>query len=206
MIELLFTSTVLLIGDSHSVGPFGWYLDENLRKTGHNVATYASCGSIAKWWTTSQKTTCGFYSNDLNNQVTRANTHPTPKLENILADVRPDVVIVELGANYQNTPSDEFARGDLKNLLKMIRESGAKCFWITPPDKRLNRDSAPRIERLIREAVGDECPIFDSTKVTKYPAIGGDGVHYWFPAGMPVARQWADAAFESFTKHLYERP
>ena len=92
MIDLILASTVMIIGDSHSVGPFGWYLDENLRKKGYHVASYASCGSIAKWWTTQQNTTCGYFSKDLNGNVIKATTYPTPKLISLLTEVRPEAV------------------------------------------------------------------------------------------------------------------
>jgi len=198
MIDLLLASTVMLIGDSHSVGPFGWYLDENLRKNGYHVASYASCGSIAKWWTTQQKTTCGYYSNDLNGNVTKATTHPTPKLTSLLAEVKPEAVFIELGSNYVKTPSDEFVKNDIKAFVKTIKDSGATCFWITAPDMRLYRNEIPRLDKLVYEAVGNDCVLYDSKKVTSYPATGGDGVHYWFSAALPIARKWADGAFEAF--------
>lgn len=200
MLELFFASTILIIGDSHSVGPFGWHLDEELRKAGHQVATYASCGSIAKWWTNSQKTTCGYYSNDLKNNITRATTHPTPKLSELLETIRPTSVIVELGSNYVKTPGDDFVRDDLKRMVQMIKDSGAQCFWISAPDMRLYRDALPRLDKLVQEAVGDYCEIFDSKTVTAYPATGGDGVHYWFKEGMPIARKWADGFVENFAR------
>ena len=190
----------MLIGDSHSVGPFGWYLDENLRKSGYHVATYASCGSIAKWWTSQQQTTCGFYSHDLNGVVTKADTHPTPKISELLAEVKPDAVLVELGSNYVKTPSDEFVKNDIKVFVKMIKDSGASCFWITPPDMRLFRNDIPRLDKLVYEAVGSDCVMFDSKKVTTYPETGGDGIHYWFNAALPIAHQWADGAFEAFKR------
>lgn len=198
MIDLLLASTVMLIGDSHSVGPFGWYLDENLRKEGYHVASYASCGSIAKWWTTQQKTTCGYYSNDLNGNVTKANSHPTPKLTSLLAEVKPEAVIVELGSNYVKTPSDEFVKNDIKAFVKTIKDTGATCFWISAPDMRLYRNDISRLDKLVYEAVGNDCVMFDSKKVTAYPATGGDGIHYWFNAGLPIAHKWADGAFEAF--------
>lgn len=198
MLDLLFASTILIIGDSHSVGPFGWRLDSELRKSGHQVATYASCGSIAKWWSTNQKTTCGYYSNDLNNNITRATTHLTPKISELLDTVRPDTVIVELGSNYVNTPGDDFVSADLKQLVKEIKDSGAECFWITAPDMRLYRDALPRIDKIIQDSVAEDCKIFDSKKVTSYPLTGGDGVHYWFKEGTPIANSWADSVVEEF--------
>lgn len=198
MIELILASTVMLVGDSHSVGPFGWYLDENLRKEGYNVATYASCGSIGKWWTTQQKTTCGYYEKDLNGKVTQANTHPTPELTSLLAEVKPQVVIVELASNYVKTPSDEFVKNDIKAFVKTIKDAGASCFWISAPDMRLYRNDIPRLDKLVYEAVGNDCVMFDSKKFTNYPATGGDGIHYWFSAALPIAHKWADGAFEAF--------
>lgn len=198
MIELILASTVMLVGDSHSVGPFGWYLDENLRKEGYYVATYASCGSIGKWWTTQQKTTCGYYSRDLSGKITQVTTHPTPKLTTLLAEVNPQAVIVELGSNYVKTPSDEFVKNDITTFVKTIKDSGATCFWISAPDMRLYRNEIARLDRLVNEAVGNDCVMFDSKKFTNYPATGGDGVHYWFNAGLPIARKWADGAFEAF--------
>ena len=198
--SLVLASTVLIIGNSHLVGPFGWYLDENLRKSGLQVATFASCGSIAKWWSSGQKTTCGFYSNNLKGEVFKATVHPTPILSELLLQVRPDTVLVELGANYVNTPSDEFAINDLKAMVKTIKDSGARCYWIGSPDSRKYRTERPRIYRLITEAVGSDCPIFNSMNVTSYPETGGDGVHYWFKEGMPIARKWADAVSMDFLR------
>lgn len=198
MIDLILASTILIIGDSHSVGPFGWQLDENFRKHGYQVAIYASCGAIGKWWSTQQKTTCGYFSKDLNGKVTQATTHPTPKLSSLLSEIKPEAVIVELGSNYVKMPSDETARADIKALVKQIKISGASCFWISAPDMRLYRNELPRLNKLIKDAVGEECKIFNSQSVTSYPSTGGDGIHYWSPAGTPIARSWADAAFESF--------
>ncbi len=57
--------TGLFVGDSHSVGPFGWRLDGLLRKAGRKTATYASCGSIEQWWVTGKPTPCGYFFRDL---------------------------------------------------------------------------------------------------------------------------------------------
>jgi hypothetical protein len=198
--SLLLASTVLVIGNSHLVGPFGWYLDENLRNSGLQVATYASCGSIAKWWTSGQKTTCGYFSKNLKGEVVKATTHSTPNLAELLGNIRPETVLVELGANYVNTPSDSFAINDLKTMVKTIKDAGARCYWIGSPDSRKYRAERPRIYRLITEAVGADCPIFNSMNVTQYPESGGDGVHYWFKEGMPIARNWADAVAEDFLR------
>jgi len=198
MLSLIFASTVLVIGDSHMVGPFGWNLDEALRNQGHQVATYGSCGSVAGWWYSGKKTTCGFYSKDLSGKVTQVNSQETPLIENLMKIIKPDSVIVELASNYVNFGNEESAIKDMKRLVKSIKDSGASCFWMTAPDMRLYRNSISRLDRLVYEAVGDDCRVFNSSEVTSYPASGGDGVHYWFKEGLPMARNWATEAARSF--------
>ena len=194
-------ATVLFIGDSHSVGPFGWAMDQNLRDAGHSVATYASCGSIPRWWISGQKTTCGYFSRDIKGTKTQLNQAMTPLIDNLLADIKPDVVVMEFGGNYVKTPSDDYVVKDIKNFIKKIKATGSQCFWITNPDTRKYRDEIPRILRLTKEAIGEECPIFESYKVTRYPETGGDGVHYWNTLGTPIAKEWAKKAFEAFSVH-----
>ena len=194
----LSASTVLFVGDSHSVGPFGWALDQHFRDAGHQVATYASCGSIPRWWSTGQKTPCGFFSRDLKGTKVQLDQSPTPLMDNLLADLKPDVVVMEFGGNYVNTPSDDFVKNDIRTFIKKIKSTGAQCFWITNPDTRKFRSEIPRILGLIKEAVGNDCPIFESHLVTRYPETGGDGIHYWNTLGTPIAKSWALKAFEAF--------
>lgn len=194
-------ATVLFVGDSHSVGPFGWAMDQNLRDGGHQVATYASCGSIPKWWTTGQTTPCGFFSRDLKGTKVQLAKAATPLMDNLLAEVKPDVVVMEFGGNYTTTPSDDFVKKDIKSFIAKIKASGAECFFITNPDTRKHRAENPRVLKLIKEAVGTNCPIFESYLVTKYPETGGDGIHYWNTLGTPIAKSWAKKAFEAFKVH-----
>jgi len=105
---------------------------------------------------------------------------------------------MEFGGNYLNTPSDDFVKKDIKTFIQKIKASGASCFWITNPDTRNNRHAIPRILGLIKEAVGNDCLIFESHLVTRYPETGGDGVHYWNTLGTPIAKSWAAKAFEAF--------
>ncbi|MDD2805860.1 MAG: hypothetical protein PHV33_09915 [Elusimicrobiales bacterium] len=188
--------TVLFIGDSHSVGPFGWKLDELLRSGGQRTATYASCGSIAQWWVTGKPTPCGYFFRDLAGKVEKGQKGPTPVFTDLLEKVKPELVIVELGANYAGLPSDEFAIKDMGEMAAKIKAAGAACLWVTKPDSRKNHDDIPRILELTYKAVSDKCQVFDSTKVTKYPETGGDGIHYWSPQGTPIANAWAQYVYD----------
>ena len=191
-----YAGTVLLVGDSHCVGPFGWRLDALLREAGHKTATYASCGSIAQWWVTGKPTPCGYFFRDLDGKIEKGQKGRTPIFTELLAEVKPEAVIVELGANYAGLPSDEFAIGDMAGLTEKIKAAGAACFWVTRPDSRKGREDIPRILALTYKAVSDKCKIFDSTTVTRYPETGGDGIHYWSPEGTPVANAWAQYVYD----------
>ena len=197
---------ILYIGDSHSVGPFGWKMDEQLRAVpGAKVGFYASCGSIFQWWVTGKPTPCGYYFHDVDGKTDKGIKGPTPLFDDLMKQVKPSLVVVELGANYTGYPSDDFAVNDMKEMVKKISDAGAACFWITKPDSRKNHDDIPRILGLTHKAVTPYCTYFDSTLVTKYPATGGDGTHYWFKEALPMANAWAEAAFAAM-KPLLPKP
>ncbi len=193
-----FASTILYVGDSHTVGPFGHKLDQLLRDEGHEVATYGSCGSIASWWKSGKKTVCGFYSRNQNGDKVEQKIHTTPIIDHLLSHIRPEIVILEFGGNYGRIKSDEFVINDIKSFIKKIKSSGASCFYITNPDSRSNRKNIPRLSQLIKKAVGSECPIFESYRFTQYPQIGGDGIHYSFRSNKHLAFEWAKNVFEVF--------
>lgn len=178
------------------MGPFGQTLDQLLRTLPEaQVASYASCGSIAKWWYNQTNTPCGFFFHPENSAIQSGTKTPTPLFSPIINQMKPHLTIVELGANYAGMPNDEFAINDMKKMAIEIRNSGSECLWVTKPDSR-DRTAIPRILKLTTSAVQEYCTIFDSTKVTTYPATGGDGVHYWNTLGTPIAKNWARLVFE----------
>ncbi len=191
--------SVLFIGDSHSVGPFGKKLDFLLRENGFAVETYASCGSIAQWWVTGKPTNCGYFFKNFEGKTSFGLKADTPILAKLLEKNKPAFVIVELGANYASVLSDDMAIEDMSAMAKSIKATGAKCFWLTKPDSRKNSFDIPRVLALTQKAVSPYCDIFDSTKVTEYPEKGGDGIHYSFKEGIPIAENWAKEVFKWFS-------
>lgn len=191
IMSIFLASTILIIGDSHTVGPFGQKLDELLRGQDARVATYASCGSIARWWYTEQSTTCGYFERDLTGKKTETLSHPTPRFPELLDRLHPDHVIIALGTNYVRETNDQIVINDLSRMIGDIRSASAQCFWILPPDMRQFRSDLPRLNRLIKSAAGQDCRFFESSSFTRYPESGGDGIHYWSAEGTPLARAWA---------------
>jgi hypothetical protein len=198
MINFSLVLTTLILGDSHLVGPFGQQLDQALRFAGYQVATYGSCGSIGSWWFSGQKTTCGFYSSDIQGVPFRAKTFETPYISELLKTLRPDSVIVKLGTNYVRGYNESFIRADLLALVREIKQSGARCYWILPPDMRRFRSELPKLNSLILETIKGDCRVFDSPSVTQYPQEGGDGIHYGFPGGDLITKRWAQSVLDDF--------
>ncbi|MBY0518521.1 MAG: hypothetical protein K2P81_16535 [Bacteriovoracaceae bacterium] len=188
-------ASVLFIGDSHSVGPFGWEMDRLIRTIPGvtQTASYASCGSIAQWWVTGKSTPCGYWEHQGHQAAISLKTGPTPIFSDLLQKHKPSVVVVELSGNYMGY-SDSFSVDDMRAMAQKIKAIGAKCLWISTPKTRVNPDRILRLVPLVHEAVGDVCEVFESHLVTEYPATGGDGTHYWFAAGIPIAKSWAKAA------------
>ena len=190
-------SKTLFVGDSHSVGIFGKKLDSLLRKEEAPVITHTSCGAVAKWFRTGQKTRCGYFFKDVNGVVSSGKEKSTPIIDKTLENFSPETVIVALGGNYTHR-SDSYTVKDIDEIVSLVINTGAKCLWIGQPSARDNTRT-PRLYRLIKEGVKDRCPIFNSAEVTTYPSNPNlDGVHYWGREGKIQAQKWAAKAYEFY--------
>ena len=184
--------SILLMGDSHSVGPFGKTLDSGLRKLPDtSVRTIASCGSIIRWFYTGTPTSCGSLQIDESGKATEAVKAPTPLLKEVLAEKTPDLVIVELGANYMIGYPEATLTRDVERLLGDLETTGAKCLWVSPPDSRKYREERKDLVLRLEKLVSGRCQWFDSIHHTHYPDTGGDGVHYNTQSLTPIAKEWA---------------
>ena len=193
-------SKTLFIGDSHAVGIFGKSFDKLIRDSGEQIITHTSCGAVAKWFRTGQKTKCGFYFRDLNGVITSGKVGATPVVDQTIDTFKPDVVVVELGGNYTHR-SDSYTVKDIDELVSLIIDSGAKCLWYGAPSAR-NNARTPRLYRLINEGVKERCLVFNSAAVTKYPEDPRlDGIHYWGKQGRIQAEKWAKQAFEFYLEN-----
>jgi len=189
---------VMLIGDSHSVGPFGRHLDFLLRKEGYIVHTAASCGSTLKNWITGKSTNCGFFSKNIKGEVIEYNTGQTPLLKNIFDEVKPNILLIEMGANYQYYTFEKQIQEEIRSVLKFYAPMVDRCIWVTHPDSRKYPEQRLKLALLISETVLPFCEVFHSYEVTKYPSKGGDGIHYSFSTAVPIAKNWANLVFEKY--------
>jgi hypothetical protein len=189
---------LLFIGDSHTVGVFGHRLTnfvlDNLPDV--SITTVASCGSDPKWWIEGKPTKCGFWYRHSDGNEEDLHEKMTPKLESLLNEIKPEVTIVALGTNL--VPLNENERITYtKAMMTLLEKKGGRCIWIGPPDSRqISAVEINEVYRLLKRLSQQySCKLIDSREDTKYPALGGDGLHYDGEQGALIAEKWAKNIF-----------
>jgi hypothetical protein len=197
---------VIVIGDSHTEGPFGHELGARLRAAypGWRIETYASCGAAPNWYlpgsaASGHTSPCGtwFHRYSAENpskleDVTTAS--PTPLIGALLGS-RPDTVIVALGTNMADWKKGGLIGMDTASALaRAITGAGARCLWVGPPDGigQLTREQATaqiaQLNAALPKALGGACVYLQSH--TTYAGTDPQKLHY--PPG--PAKVWAGQA------------
>ncbi|MEO5666806.1 MAG: SGNH/GDSL hydrolase family protein [Bdellovibrionota bacterium] len=190
---------ILMIGDSLSVGRVSKTLQPLLtRELGVKTRIVASCGSRPRDWnskTSSYETSCGYddlsatRSEEIPYRDALKQPHATPKLVKLLAQEKPETIIIQQGTNMfwdlQDARDPKRARAEIRALLDQVfsaKPAPKKCLWIAPPDtSKWPSEMEDRLFHLISEEVSSRCRVFDSRTVTRYPvkpSRGADGIHY----------------------------
>jgi hypothetical protein len=196
---------VTLVGDSHTVGPFGRELDSMLRASYPvwKIETYASCGSSPSWFlagngASGHTSSCGTWFHRYNPQDTSkleslTAASPTPLIGALLAP-HPDTVIVALGANMADWDKGGISGlGTARALADAIVAGGARCVWIGPPDEagHMPADQAKaqvaRLNDALRQTLGDSCQFVQSH--TSYDRSWSDPMKMHYPP--EAAKAWA---------------
>ncbi len=208
---------ILYLGDSLSMGSFGRTMDAQMREAGHEVFTYVTGGATPYYWLSIygvQKTTIGHWEKTPERE-SRRKSATVPKVEKLLKKHWPEVVVVQTGVNlYAQLRSKQRSKKEnirevtmlVRNMGETIKASGAKCFWVTPPDSHVARyprklqDEMFQIMKLTASRYG---PVFNSQEVTTYtdPYPRTDGIHY----GSRAANAWGGLVAEEVNAWLTER-
>ncbi|MFN8673305.1 MAG: hypothetical protein U0457_14635 [Candidatus Sericytochromatia bacterium] len=204
---LLSKKRILHIGDSHTVGFYGREMDELLRNSGAIVRTYGSSGSSPSWWFNEKETKSGFYSKDENNNVYDPiiwkTPHKTPKIEALINEFKPEIIIVSLGANLLNQ-NEITIKKEVNDICKFITEKNIKLIWVGPPNGRKDKKPIEKQNFLydnIKPIVKNYGSFIDSRDYTYYPeTLKGDGVHFGGKDGKIIAQKWAKKVFEEIVK------
>lgn len=200
-------SRVLHIGDSHSCGIYGKTLHELMRATGATVRTCAVAGSSPIWWLNETIGNCGYYACDERGNVDQPADWQTPRitpnLNSIISEYKPDLVIFSLGANLAYSSPGEIC-SQVKSVCEPARQAGCRIVWVGPPEPRPGIAGAENYALLyenLKESAEKYGIFVDSRPLAKYPATGGDGLHYSGPAGTKIAQEWANQVMTQVQKN-----
>lgn len=226
---------VLVLGDSLGLCGFGKALDSRLRKdpSVSAVYTYLACGTVPISWLKTGSyahahTACGYWSiegrsGEPSSEVRdtygmrpgkRPESHAVPKIETLLEEHKPDIVIFQNGTNLLSLFSDGKtilpARHDsqirmyLSPFMSFLSEKAPtvkRVYWITPPVS--GRVTADIQEFLFNRIAAYDCAflsVIDSRALIKYPYRNTmpDKEHF-LGRDMDV---WAEGVFNRISEDL----
>lgn len=188
---------VLQIGDSHTQGTFGKELDARLRSTGAQVSTYASAGATAATFVRGKPTKYGYWekrADGSSRTVGYGKLATTPRLDGLLAREKPQVLVVNLGANFRGGQ----AKGQVARIGALAQKHNIPIIWVGPP--KTGRDGSnpkalARFDQTMAAAVAPYGRYVSSNRHTPRYS-GGDGLHYSGRVGRQIARRWAAGVFQ----------
>ena len=227
---------VLILGDSLALCGFGKRLDERFRQSGQVKATftYLACGTNPLSWLkerpyTHIQTHCGFVSIESNPGSghvkelqdvygqTRGHTpgsHAVPKLEDLLATVQPDILIMQTGTNLFDLFPDHKSvnpnrhGSELRNFIlpfinKAIHTPSnlRKIYWVASPTSgRVSKEIQDFVLQQTRSDIGHVAEVIDSRTLVSYPYhhMEPDKEHF-IGADMDM---WADKVFDIVERDL----
>jgi len=230
---------VLILGDSLALCGFGKRLDEKFRKNPRVKATYTyvACGTNPLSWLkerpyTNIKTHCGFVSIESNGSgrpreledvygMRRGHVpipHPVPKLEDLVATLRPDILIMQTGTNLfdlfpdHKTVNPNRHGPELRSYLvpfvsKATRSPSTlrKIYWVASPTSgRVSKEIQDFVFGQIRSDIGNVASIIDSRTLVSYPYhhMEPDKEHF-IGEDMDL---WADKVFDFVDHDLSQQP
>ena len=231
---------VLILGDSLALCGFGKRLDERFRNSPHVNATYTyiTCGTNPLSWLkekpyTSIQTHCGYISIESNPGSGRVKevqdvygqrrghlpgSHPVPKLEDLLATLQPDVLIMQTGTNLFDLFPDHKTvsprrhgpalRGYLVPFINKAVHTPSnlrRIYWVASPTSgRVSKEIQDFVLQQIRNDIGHVATVIDSRTLVSYPYrhMEPDKEHF-IGADMD---QWADKVYDIVERDLSAQP
>ena len=203
---LLAGIAVLIIGDSHLTTPkyLITSLHEDLVAQGAQVHTLGVCGANAAEWMVATPGTCGSAERiDKGPVKLRGETAPTIPIKTLIADEKPNLVIIVMGDTMAGYKMTTFPKTSIwtqvTGLTKAIASTKTTCVWVGPAwgteGGKFNKTFA-RVE-LMSNFLGNNvapCVYIDSLKFSKPGAWATtDGQHlteaYYKVWGDAIAKQ-----------------
>jgi len=189
--------TILLLGDSHSYGAFGYRLHVHLASNGqYAVISEAAGGATTETYLEAQPEAGVGYrvresarGENVPREVVSRIKSPIDRLDDLLEAHDPEVVVIALGTNRPRLPVTESATTLLQRLMR--DRPLRRVFWIGPP--AVGPDRTQAIVASLRSAI-DKYPtalFIDSTSFNAKDPLPPENPHF----SPDDARRWADTAF-----------
>jgi hypothetical protein len=191
---------ILILGDSHTVGPFGATLDARLRAKGHDTALQAVCGASISWWLgpTRPKLSICYALHGFGAKASAQEGAPPslPPTADRLMENAPDVVVVALGSNPEGASAADTAAAAEKLIALM--PPGARCFWVGPPPMPARQAAILEVYKALPHSLvaasrtGPACTLIDSRPLIRSTDAAPNDHFYGAPAvawGEAVADQ-----------------
>jgi hypothetical protein len=232
--------TVLILGDSLGLCGFGKRLDQKFRADPRvkSVFTYCTCGTNPLSWLKEKpyahvQTHCGYWSvesqpdshaiKELHDTygMTQGHTpksHPVPKLDDLLANVQPDILVMQTGGNLfglfsgrEKVKPDHDASMLRKYLVPFVKKAITppsklrKIYWVAPPTSgRVSGEVQEFVFEQTQKDIGSVTQVIDSRKLVAYPYkhMDPDKEHF---VGEDMNR-WTDKVFGEIDHDLSAQP
>lgn len=225
---------VLILGDSLSLCGFGARLDQRFRQNAASEATYTymACGTVPNCWLkirgfAQAKTACGYETiesmphaakprvyEDIYGMTKghKPQTHPVPKLEDLLEKERPDVLVMQSGSNlfnlFQGPANPERHASEVRAHLRPFfnvalgpNSSVKKIYWVGSP---ISGDVPGEVQNYVFAQITANVPsvvhVIDSRPLVPYPyqEMAPDHEHFF---GKEMD-QWADKTYDLIQSDL----
>ncbi len=197
--------TVLILGDSLGLCGFGKRLDQKFRADPRvkSVFTYCTCGTNPLSWLKEKpfahvQTHCGYWSveslpdshaiKELRDiyGMTRGHTpksHAVPKLDDLLAAIQPDILVMQTGGNLfglfsgrEKVKPDRDGPMLRKYLVPFVKNAITppsklrKIYWVAPPKSgRVSDEVQEFVFEQTEKDIGSVTHVIDSRKLVAYP-------------------------------------
>jgi hypothetical protein len=232
--------TVLILGDSLGLCGFGKRLDQKFRADPRvkSVFTYCTCGTNPLSWLkekpfTHIQTHCGYWSiesqpdshgikelRDTYGMTSghRPKSYVVPKLDDLLATIQPDILVMQTGGNLfglfsgrEKVKPDRDASMLRKYLLPFVKKAITppsklrKIYWVAPPKSgRVSDEVQEFVFDQTQKDIGGLTHVIDSRKLIAYPYkhMDPDKEHF---TGEDMNR-WTDKVWTEIDRDLSAQP
>lgn len=203
--------SVLIVGDSHTAGPYGAQLDRRFQQKHYKITRVGCVGASNVTFLNG-----GGLCNRGSVKTGVKGDYRAPRFKALLSETNPDLIVISLGANMYDSLgwTAERRRESARKMAEMIEKQGIKkCFWVGPkygPNKSFGE--AGKVMSDLYAGFGAACEPIDSRKLAEFNWCGEEGdfkpcccnrnSHYsavrYGSAGPKRAREWANQVFELF--------